>query len=69
MARTGYARTRISVQLERVFGVMAAPKFATKLSEATDAGEKFVQVFYETFDRRRQVLAIATSYSFLFRSN
>ena len=34
---------------------MAAVKFSAKLGEATDAGEKFVQVFYETFDRRRKV--------------
>ena len=28
---------------------------STKVGEAIEAGEKFVEIFYETFDRRRQV--------------
>ena len=50
-------RTRVRASAVR----MATPKFATKLSEATDAGEKFVKVFYETFDKRRQVLGTASA--------
>jgi hypothetical protein len=33
----------------------SALKFPAKLSEATEAGDKFVRLFYETFDKRRQV--------------
>lgn len=33
----------------------SASKFPTKLIEATEAGDKFVKLFYETFDKRRQV--------------
>lgn len=36
-------------------GTSAAPKFSAKLSEAMEAGDKFVKLFYETFDKRRQV--------------
>lgn len=32
-------------------------KFATRLSEATEAGQKFVELFYDSFDKRRQVRA------------
>lgn len=31
------------------------PDFTSRVSEANEAGEKFVEVFYETFDKRRQV--------------
>lgn len=31
--------------------------FGSKVSEASEAGEKFVQVFFETMDKRRQVRA------------
>ena len=34
-------------------------KFPAKLSEATDAGDKFVKLFYETFDKRRQVSSVS----------
>ena len=34
---------------------LKAPEFSTKVSEACEAGEKFVEVFYETFDKRRKV--------------
>ena len=31
-----------------------SPDFSTKVSEACEAGDKFVEVFYETMDKRRQ---------------
>ncbi len=30
-------------------------QFSAKVSEAIAAGEKFIEVFYETVDKRRQV--------------
>ena len=38
-----------------IMATSSTSKFATKLSEATEAGDKFVRLFYETFDKRRQV--------------
>ena len=35
--------------------VQKAPDFSSRVSEASEAGEKFVEVFYDTFDKRRQV--------------
>lgn len=37
----------------------SSTKFPAKLSEATDAGDKFVKLFYETFDKRRQVSSVS----------
>ena len=34
---------------------VSTSKFPAKLSEATEAGDKFVNLFYDTFDKRRQV--------------
>lgn len=31
---------------------------SAKVGEAIEAGEKFVEIFYETFDRRRQVVQL-----------
>lgn len=45
-------------ELEGCYGVMAmsgALKFPARLSEASDAGDKFVRQFYENFDKRRHV--------------
>lgn len=33
----------------------AKDDFAQRVSEADEAGEKFVKLFYETMDKRRQV--------------
>lgn len=32
-----------------------AQDFSTRVSEASEAGEKFVELFYDTVDKRRQV--------------
>ena len=44
---------------------MAASEVAVRVSEACEAGEKFVEVFYKTVDKQRQVrwrvLAATTS--------
>ena len=43
-------------QLSELMAMSSASlKFPAKLSEATEAGDKFVRLFYETFDKRRQV--------------
>ena len=32
-----------------------------RISEACEAGEKFIEIFYETMDKRRQVSGVDTS--------
>ena len=34
---------------------MAGPELAARISEACEAGERFVEVFYKTLDKQRQV--------------
>ena len=40
------------------------PQFASKVSEAIEAGEKFIEVFYDTVDKRRQVARCVMSFHF-----
>ena len=37
-----------------------------RISEACEAGEKFVEIFYETMDKRRQVGGVDTRCSLIF---
>ena len=37
------------------FPTAKQPQLSSKVIEATEAGEKFVQVFYDIVDKRRQV--------------
>lgn len=49
---------------------MAAAEVAARVSEACDAGEKFVEVFYKTLDKQRQVrwwLLAATTSTWIYR--
>ena len=41
---------------------------STKVGEAIEAGEKFVEIFYETFDKRRQVSSNYSTASIHVRS-
>ena len=35
-----------------------AQDFSTRVTEASEAGEKFVELFYDTVDKRRQVMVL-----------
>ena len=39
---------------------------SARISEACEAGEKFVEIFYETMDKRRQVSGVDTRCSLVF---
>ena len=59
MGVSNYSARREYKKCGRPYARMATStgtqKFATRLSEATEAGQKFVALFYEAFDKRRQV--------------
>ena len=46
--------------------IQKVPDFPSRVSEASEAGEKFVEVFYDTFDKRRQVVLQCSNWSTSF---